>query len=369
MIKKILESLRMTKKKEVKKAPKKELKKAPKQEAKKDTKKEVKVLAKKPAKAALKKEVEKTTVKKVAAAPKEKVVDVKKKPVLEAKENGKKAKKAEKAPEIKKESGKKESKKELAAKGKTIEETADKTSKKQKDGKEGKKVKGGKKEKGLEAEKAKGSEAAGEDDDDVIPAKSKDADEDFFGDDDAEFGDGDFGTKFEFEEEEIEKELAKPKKRDKSYEDLKDAIADEVVALAEDFPIKDIVETLRNVNFFSAKTDECLEKGCDNPATTLAYCRYHYITNWKDVKKKQTILKEGKLQEFIEDLAKKYPAKFLEAIITDLNDEKSFLGVLKEMDIDAGDDDAFEDAEDDAVEDEQDIAFETRPAKIQYTEE
>ncbi|MBI2521931.1 MAG: hypothetical protein HYV97_16060 [Bdellovibrio sp.] len=359
----------MSKKKEVKK----ELKKAPKKESKKDVKKEakkdVKVVAKKVAKVASKKELEKTTTKKIVATAKDQAKekkDIKKKPI-EAKgkkaevekETPKKTKKEEKLIEAKKEVSKKEAKKPDAA--------PEKPSKKSKEGKP-KTAKERAKDSEGEVE-AKGGEVAAEDEEEGTSSKPSENDDDFFGDDDSEFGgEGDFGPKFEFEEE-IEKELAKPRKRDKGYDDFKEAISDEVIALAEDFPLKDIIETLKNVNFFSAKTDECLEKGCDNPATTLAYCRYHYITNWKDVKKKQTILKEGKLQEFIEDLVKKYPAKYLENIITDLNDEKSFLGVLKEMDIDADDDDAFDDVEEDVVEDEQDIAFETRPVKIQYTEE
>jgi hypothetical protein len=54
----------------------------------------------------------------------------------------------------------------------------------------------------------------------------------------------------------------------------------------------------------------------------------------------------------------KYPIKFIESLVSDLTDEKSFFAILKEMDIDA-DEESYEDLED-GDDDDQDIAFETK---------
>jgi hypothetical protein len=142
----------------------------------------------------------------------------------------------------------------------------------------------------------------------------------------------------------------------KEEDQIRDHLSEEFTALSEDFSLKDIFEAVRLLDFFTVDSDECIEKNCDNPATTLGYCRYHYIRNWKDIKKKQSILMEGKLQDYIEDLAVKYPPKYIEAIINDLAEDKAFMGVLKELNIESDDDEAF----DDDADDDQDIAYETK---------
>jgi preprotein translocase subunit SecA len=85
--------------------------------------------------------------------------------------------------------------------------------------------------------------------------------------------------------------------------------------------------------FIDAKNDECVEKGCDNIRTTQSYCRLHYLRNWKVVQKKRDILKEGKLQEYIEELISKYPTKYIESLLSDLSDDKEFYKVLNELNI------------------------------------
>ena len=140
--------------------------------------------------------------------------------------------------------------------------------------------------------------------------------------------------------------------------DVKESFAEEILALSENFALKDIFESIKLTDYFQNDTDECLEKNCDNPDTTLGFCRFHYIKNWSDIKKKQSILVEGKLQDFIDDIVSKYPIKYLELILNDLTDEKAFFGSLKELDIESTGD-SFDDVED-VIEDEQDIAFETK---------
>ncbi len=141
--------------------------------------------------------------------------------------------------------------------------------------------------------------------------------------------------------------------------EIKESLVEEIFALSENFSIREIFDSLKVADYFQSDSDECLEKDCDNPDTTLGYCRYHYIKNWADIKKKQNILLEGKLQKFVMDLMEKYPIKYLEAVLADLADEKAFYNSLKELDIESAAE-VFDDVDNDLVEDEQDIAFETK---------
>ncbi|PIP94648.1 MAG: hypothetical protein COW00_09030 [Bdellovibrio sp. CG12_big_fil_rev_8_21_14_0_65_39_13] len=155
------------------------------------------------------------------------------------------------------------------------------------------------------------------------------------------------------------------RKIEKAERELREILKEEVLGLTEEFSLREIFEGIRSINLIPNELDECLEKGCDNPATTSGYCRYHYIKSWKDIKKKQTLISEGKLQAFIEDLVKKYPSKVIENILSDLADEKSFYSVLKEMDIEATED-SFEDADEDLVDDDADISVENFKGKSLY---
>lgn len=83
----------------------------------------------------------------------------------------------------------------------------------------------------------------------------------------------------------------------------------------------------------------CREVACELIATTGHYCRMHYIKNWKKVKRKEMILKERKLNHYIEELVSKYPDKYIEAIRQDLANEKDFAKVIADLEIDEGMDD------------------------------
>lgn len=341
MLKKFLENLTMAKKKTAKKAAaKKTAKKAVKKTttkkapAKKTAKKAAskKAPAKKVAKKATAKKVaKKATAKKVAkkvakkTTAKKKVVAKKKTAAKVAKKTTKKVAKKVAAKKVVKKEAAKPVSKVAAKKTKAVKATP-------------KKAKG---KKGKEE-----SSAATNDEND-------DSDED-----DKKPGSGSLGFDDNFKFDEDFQLSSKDEK--KLIVNVKEALADQVVELAEDYSLKDIFTSIRSMEFFEAENDECLERGCDNPTTSGAYCRFHYIKHWKDIKKKQTLLKEGKLQAFIEDLVTKYPAKYVENILSDLVDEKSFLGVLKELNIDGLDE--YDDSADDDDGDE-DIAFETKTTK------
>lgn len=83
----------------------------------------------------------------------------------------------------------------------------------------------------------------------------------------------------------------------------------------------------------------CREVACEGLSTTGGYCRLHYIKNWKKIKRKELILKEGKLNQYIEELVVKYPDKYIEAIRQDLAGDKEFAKVIYDLDLDESVDD------------------------------
>jgi hypothetical protein len=89
----------------------------------------------------------------------------------------------------------------------------------------------------------------------------------------------------------------------------------------------------------------CREVACESLCTSGGYCRLHYIKNWKKIKRKELILKEGKLNQYIEELVAKYPDKYIEAIRQDLADDKAFAKVIYDLDLDESVDDFETDAE------------------------
>lgn len=237
--------------------------------------------------------------------------------------------------------------------------------------------------------------------------KGSDEDEDFDDDEDIELGPDDepaFGEErkskkaedddFDEFEEDYKKSKASKKSGKKAYEEdvdvdifptkqgkkysnavlaeLQSTIADEIAQLREHFNWKEIAEAIGSMDFFiDAKNDECIEKGCDNIRTTQSYCRLHYLRNWKTIQKKREILKEGKLQEYIEELISKYPPKFIEALLSDLSDDKEFYRVLNELNITSEfdfEEDEFENAVDDDDADD-DIGIETISSSLRYEDE
>lgn len=83
----------------------------------------------------------------------------------------------------------------------------------------------------------------------------------------------------------------------------------------------------------------CRETACENLATTKGYCRLDYIKNWKKIKRKEMILKEGKLNQYIEELVSKYPEKYIDVIRQDLQTEVNFNKVIHDLELDESIDD------------------------------
>lgn len=161
-------------------------------------------------------------------------------------------------------------------------------------------------------------------------------------------------------------------KKFRDAEDLEAKNADEIAELREQFAWQDVVGAIGTLDFFiDPKNDECIEKGCDNIRSTQSWCRLHYLKNWRAIQRKKEVLSEGKLQEYIEELVAKYPAKYVEAILKDLGDDKDFYKVLNELnitnDFDFEEED-FESSDDDDRDD--DIGIEaTFTGSMRYEEE
>ncbi|MCK5884286.1 MAG: hypothetical protein KAG61_11400, partial [Bacteriovoracaceae bacterium] len=167
----------------------------------------------------------------------------------------------------------------------------------------------------------------------------------------------------------VESDAKKVKKRT-NEQVVKESITDEILALSEDFGIHDILSSIKTMDFFSTESGECLEKGCENPETTMGYCRYHYIKNWMEVKKKQGILEEGKLHSLIQELVEKFPVKNLEAILNDLVDDKTFFKVLQELNIEGGGPGTEDGQDENFDDDDSDFAFEAKGgSKPSFNEE
>lgn len=217
--------------------------------------------------------------------------------------------------------------------------------------------------------------ARGEEVEDEAPRRRNDEDE---GEDEfleyAKKSKGSKGAKSKYDEEvQLDVFEGKSKKyKNQVLNEIEGKIADEIAELREHFNWKEIAEAIGTMDFFiDAKNDECVEKGCDNIRTTQSYCRLHYLRNWKVIQKKREILKEGKLQEYIEELISKYPTKYIEALLSDLSDDKEFYTVLNQLNITSEfdfEEDEFENAVDDD-DDGDDIGIETISSSLRYEDE
>jgi chemotaxis protein histidine kinase CheA len=361
-------------KKVAKPAPKKAAKPAPKKVAKPAAKKVAKPAPKKVAKPAPKKAVKKPATKSAALKVVKtigKLLKGKKeapKAQLKAKEAQAKAKEAQakakeaqaKAKEAAKQAKEKEKLLKKAAKEKEI---ADAKLAKQKEKEDKKAEKNAEKNKG----KAPVVEAAAE-----KPRRGRESEDlELFGDDFSEGGEDidDLGD-FDFDDEDT------PKAKRSSLSELdslESRISEEITNLAEHFDWKEIHDAVCTLDFFvDSKSDECMEKGCDNLRTTQGYCRLHYIKNFKTIKRKKEILREGKLQDYITELISKYPPKFIEQMLSDLTDDREFYKVLNDLGITTNYN--YEDVEEGAVaeEDDDDVMMETRTivtTRIGYDDE
>ena len=68
----------------------------------------------------------------------------------------------------------------------------------------------------------------------------------------------------------------------------------------------------------------CKHKGCYDGATTLGYCRLHYLKNWRKIKEQQRKKAVKNLNKYIEHLCKTRPDGYVEAMKGELKNEFVF---------------------------------------------
>ena len=139
----------------------------------------------------------------------------------------------------------------------------------------------------------------------------------------------------------------------------KDKVKKESLKTAKQKPEKKIVletaqiETLR-AKFMSEPSltgkekdsDICVIEGCEESKTTGDFCRLHYITKWKRLKKKEKVLAEKRLNKYIEELTSRYPDEYIEVIKRDLSSDKNFAELLQDLEIEEVDEVAVVEEED-----------------------
>lgn len=99
----------------------------------------------------------------------------------------------------------------------------------------------------------------------------------------------------------------------------------------------------------AAKLKRCREPGCEHEFTLQGYCRLHYIKNWRRIKRKETILASGQLNNYVEELVNKYPDKYLDVIRQDLASEKEWGKVVVDLELEASEEEGAGDEDIDTV--------------------
>jgi hypothetical protein len=68
----------------------------------------------------------------------------------------------------------------------------------------------------------------------------------------------------------------------------------------------------------------CKQKGCHNASTTMGYCRYHYLKNWKKIKDNQKKKAVRNLNKYIDHIMHKNPEGYMDNIKEDLRNHDQF---------------------------------------------
>lgn len=78
---------------------------------------------------------------------------------------------------------------------------------------------------------------------------------------------------------------------------------------------------------------KCKKSLCKEPAFANGYCRYHYVASWKAEHIDKRVKKVKYLEKLIAEIKRRFPVQYLELIKGDLESDKIFKQVLKDMDI------------------------------------
>ncbi|MBN8554078.1 MAG: hypothetical protein J0L93_01405 [Deltaproteobacteria bacterium] len=64
----------------------------------------------------------------------------------------------------------------------------------------------------------------------------------------------------------------------------------------------------------------CKNPGCHDIATTLSFCRFHYLSSWRKLKTKEAKKKGQELKIYLKDMGRKFPEEFLEKLKAEIED-------------------------------------------------
>jgi hypothetical protein len=64
----------------------------------------------------------------------------------------------------------------------------------------------------------------------------------------------------------------------------------------------------------------CKNAGCHDIATTMSFCRFHYLASWRKLKTKEAKRKGQELKIYLKDLGRKFPEEFLEKLKAEIED-------------------------------------------------
>ncbi len=125
---------------------------------------------------------------------------------------------------------------------------------------------------------------------------------------------------------------------------IKETIVERISDLLEDHNLDEVFQSIKSIDYFKSDedNDECIQRDCDEPATTSSYCRLCYIENWSDIQRKRKIIEEGKLFDMFKDLIEKYSISVVYSILSDLENEEEFSKALVNLDIIHVDEDSDE---------------------------
>lgn len=89
----------------------------------------------------------------------------------------------------------------------------------------------------------------------------------------------------------------------------------------------------------------CTHEECKSEAVNKGYCRKHYLANWKLMRLNDHLKAEKRLNAYVEKLAKKYPADWMEKIKEGVEDENKFKQSVEELDVEVQPDEPATDNE------------------------
>lgn len=86
------------------------------------------------------------------------------------------------------------------------------------------------------------------------------------------------------------------------------------------------------------KVPACEQRGCRKPGISQGYCRLHYLANWREIKEEDKVRAERRLNAYVDRIAKRYPADFLEKIKEGIENEETFKKTMEQLDMDTDSD-------------------------------